>query len=539
MPVPTSSDHPSPQYNLIGLYHIIGLVDKQNRCTCISSPGYSVFLHHQPRAGQPDISAAHRIPQLTSHYTDPGGLLVCAANDELYFASLVAEEQTLAIRRKVEGVPRRILYSDSLKHFVIAVEKSVRVDKFSMSTYTNPNPGEHISLKSPHGSNLQRASGFEDVVQISLHFARQDFGITEDIEPIMVDDKNARVNALIEWQFRDGEDMHSWIVMALEQIAPNDHRQTAGRVLAVNTKNIQQGGRSMAPKVLYRSSAAPVTALCAYGTSSLLFSAGNELMLLKLSYSKKQSDITCKYQLPSPARSITCQGPIIFIATSHHSLVALIERHGKLELHKTDIKARNAKDVVAFGDNSALLSSFDDRGTHLVAFAGLSQAATGQPVPIFQADLPLLIDRIQLCPDQTLSRGVHCRFFGSTTDGTIYHLTTLQHHEWKLLHFLEEQSQLYKPAHKPAQVRRKRLDGSVYMWQPPMRLTDLHVRGDRLLMMVETGPYNLRRVIKSQDQLEHFQSLARPVLGADVDDPLEAIMCWLRGILRFPPNFSS
>ena len=77
------------------------------------------------------------------------------------------------------------------------------------------------------------------------------------------------------------------------------------------------------------------------------------------------------------------------------------------------------------------------------------------------------------------------------------------------------------------------VDGDDVVIRPPgIRLTDMHVRGDRLLMMIEEGPYNLRNVLKGET-LETFNDLACKVLGAKMNR-VEAVAVWLRKLLRYP-----
>jgi hypothetical protein len=63
----------------------------------------------------------------------------------------------------------------------------------------------------------------------------------------------------------------------------------------------------------------------------------------------------------------------------------------------------------------------------------------------------------------------------------------------------------------------------------------MHIRGDRLLMMIEEGPYSLRTVLERSEQLEKFNALVQEVLG-ETEEPVEVVIAWMRKLLRYPPR---
>ncbi|KAK5241249.1 hypothetical protein LTR40_013318, partial [Exophiala xenobiotica] len=164
---------------------------------------------------------------------------------------------------------------------------------------------------------------------------------------LVTEETNESVNALIHWAPTDGQHHYEWFVLALEQ-KEQGFPQCSGRVVCVNAKNLSKGVPDSNPKVAFRSPDRPVTAICAYKMSSLLIAVGTELHLHHLDFATRKWKTLSKHPLPSHAKTITCQGSLIFVATAHHSLFVLVERDNKLSQHKSDNKARSTMDVVPF-----------------------------------------------------------------------------------------------------------------------------------------------------------------------------------------------
>ncbi|KAK5451524.1 hypothetical protein LTS15_008289 [Exophiala xenobiotica] len=481
------------------------------------------ITNHSEPSAQFAINALHRVPKLSSPHQDPGGLLVCATQDELLFCSLVAQEQGVTRRTPVDGTPRYVLYSDYLQKFVVAFEKT--------HLLTGP------SRTRQHGGG--HSSGSKDTVpprklqQVGLQIIESSMkdSAEDRLTIIVTEETNESVNALIHWAPTDGQHHYEWFVLALEQKEPG-FPQCSGRVVCVNAKNLSKGLPDSNPKVAFRSPDRPVTAICAYKMSSLLIAVGTELHLHHLDFATRKWKTLSKHPLPSLAKTITCQGSLIFVATAQHSLFVLVERDNKLAQHKSDNKARSTMDVVPFDGTSAIFSAWNAGTTDIMAFSGFRKDGQEEPHPLFHANLPLLVDNLLLSPSSG-SKGQRYRFYASASDGTIFHLSLLDQNEWELLHFLEQTSYLDKKSIKAVPMVKKDVDGDDIVVRPlGIRLTDMHVRGDRLLMMIEEGPYNLRNVLKGET-LETFNALAYEVLGAKINQ-VEAVAVWLRKLLRYP-----
>lgn len=459
---------------------------------------------------------------------------MCATREELLFASLVAQEQTITTQLPIKAIPRRLLYSNYLKKLVVATEKRSRGSTPYVENYGNDAETHEQNEKGIPFVAMPGKVGPEERIQIGLWIVDPEWreaGISASVA--VVEDCNLRVTALMEWAIEQdiaGKGHGLWIVMALEQRSSNAEIST-GRVIAINAKNIKKGHPSPQQRVLYRSVKGAIRAICAYGRSNLLIAAGNELILHNLDLTVKKWKTLSTYILPSPATSISCQGSMIFVATSHHSLIVLVERNDTLFEHKSDSMARNLNNVVAFGDDCAMFSAFDNAGTHLMAFSDFSQGS-GDPVPMFRAILPIQIDRIQLRKSTGGTEEDRHHFYGSTADGTVYHFQTLAPNEWRLLRFLGELSHFELDTIKAVPITKRAINGKEVLFPfPATKLTDMHVHGDRLSLMIEPGPYNLRHRFRTTQQREMFGKLAGAVVG-ETDYPVEAVVIWIRRLLR-------
>ncbi|KIW15567.1 hypothetical protein PV08_05615 [Exophiala spinifera] len=484
-------------------------------------------------SAQYTVTSLHRIPKLSSPCQDPGGLVVCATEDELLFCSLVAQEQTVTRRTSADGIPRHVLYSEYLEKFVVAFEKTHLLTGA-------PRPKDLQNIPSSRmGSGMKTSLPPRKIQQVGLHVIDPSLKASSDgrLSVIVTEETNESVNALIHWAPTDGEHHYEWFVLALEQKEAGFPR-CSGRVVCVNAKNLSKGIPDTNPKVAFRSPEQPVTAICAYKMSSLLIAAGREIHLHHLDFASRKWKTLSKHRLPSAAKSISCQGSLIFIATAKHSLFVLIERSNKLFEHKSDNEARATKNVVPFDNSSAIFSAWNGGTTDIMAFGGFHQDGE-EPYPLFQANLPLLIDHLLLRPHSVYLRNKYSshrhRFYASASDGTLFHLTVIQYDEWKLLHFLEQASYMTTRSIKPVPIRARDGDGDEVTVRPPVvRLKDMHVRGDRLLLMIEEGPYNLRKILKGS-MLEEFNALAECALGPK-ENYVESVAVWVRKLLHHPSN---
>ncbi|KAJ9607327.1 hypothetical protein H2200_008400 [Cladophialophora chaetospira] len=484
-------------------------------------------------SAQPLVNAIYRVPKLESGFDQPGGLLICATEAELLFCSVIAQEHGIARHLRLKGIPKRMLYSEFLKQFAVAF--STLGDPYEPPTRRPTTvpllPGEKDPADRPP-RKIQRI-GLE-LVTTTLRFpvASEDGGST--FSTLVTGDDSDILHDFIDWKPTDDIHHYEWLVLALEQPSIVPPGPGHGRVVGVNAKSLLKGKPDPSPKVIYKDKY-PVTAICAYKKSSLLIACGREIVLRHLDFKTRRWETLSKHPIPSLANAMSCQGSLICVATREHSLFVLVERNGKLHQHKCDGRMRHAKDIAMLDTSTAVLASADADGTEIIGFSGMNKE-NSEANPLFQAKMAGHIHRFQLDTLRGSQKSERTRFYGATLDGTLFHFSFLRYKEWKLLHFVEGMSYLDRKAIKAAPMQRRDAEDREYTWRPAsFRPKDMHVRGDRLLMMIEEGPHNLRNVLKGSERRESFDALVREVIG-ETEEPVEVAIAWMRKLLRYPSH---
>ncbi|OAG37856.1 hypothetical protein AYO21_07962 [Fonsecaea monophora] len=484
-------------------------------------------------SAQPLVNAVHRIPKLASGDEQPGGFLICAVAEDLLFCSVIAQEHGIARHLNLNGTPKRLIYSRFLQRFVVAFSKEgspVEMRTRRHTGVTQTQSGKDIS--SPLLDKVQRV-GLQ-LITPNLQYPKSKDSEYSTFSTIVTGDDSDVIHDLIDWAPTDGNNHYEWLVLALEQASTVPGARGPGRVVCVNAKSLGKGKPDATPKLAF-SSREPITAICAYKMSSLLIAAGKEIVLHHLDWSTRRWKTLARHALPSYANAISCQGSLICVATQQHSLFVLVEKENALHHHKCDTKLRYAKDIVVLDGSTAVFASADVGGTDIIGFSGLTKGTT-DAVPAFHATVPGHIHRFRLDTSQGLRKTDRTRFYGCTLDGTIFHFALLKHNEWKLLHFIEEMSHMIRKPIKPVPIKKRDTDNKAYLWKPPaFRPRDMHVQGDRLLMMIDQGPYNLRNVLRGSEMLDSFNALVKETLG-DTEEPVDAVIAWIRKLMRYPPR---
>ncbi|KIX95778.1 uncharacterized protein Z520_08486 [Fonsecaea multimorphosa CBS 102226] len=482
---------------------------------------------------QPLINAVHRIPKLMSGDEQPGGFLICAVAEDLLFCSVIAQEHGISRHLNLKGIPRRIIYSQFLQKFVVAFSQEGDPTDIRLRKHTGvPLPeGEKAIIQQP-SNKIQRA-GLQ-LITPNLQYPKPKDSASAIFSTIVTGDDSDVIHDLIDWAPTDGRNHYEWLVIALEQSSPTPGTRGSGRVVCVNAKSLGKGKPDATPKLAF-SSKDPITAICAYKMSSLLIAAGKEIVLHHLDWSTRRWKTLAKCGLPSYANAISCQGSLICVATQQHSIFVLVEENNTLRHHNCDTKMRYAKDIVVLDGSTAVFASADVGGTDIIGFSGLNKESK-EAAPAFHATVPGHIHRFRLDTSQGHRKTDRTRFYGYTLDGTVLHFSLLKQHEWKLLHFVEEMSHMVKKPIKAVPIMKRNAQGEPYLWKPStFRPKDMHVQGDRLLAMIEQGPYNLRNVLKGSDRLDSFNALVEETLG-ETEEPVEAVVAWIRKLMTYPPR---
>ena len=507
-------------------------VTDRTNVSFVSYKGENAY-NHQPSA-QLLINAIHRIPKLESNNEQPGGFLICATNAELLFCSLIAQEHGIAKHLDFDGIPKRLLFSKFLQKLVVVFSREEEPYEMPVDRLiTRPLLPDEKDPNARPAKSVRRI-GLQ-LITPHLRYPQSKTAESSTFSTTVTGDDSEVVHDFIDWAPTDGVNHYEWLVLALETStgAPAGFRGH-GRVVCVNAKTLGKGRPDSTPKVAY-SNSFPVTAICAYKLSSLLIACGKEIILRHLDFKTRRWETLSRHALPSYANAISCQGSLICVATQGHSLLVLIERNHELRQHQCEGGMRYTKAIAVMDGSSAIFASADANGTDVIGLAGLNKD-NSQAIPLFHAKIPGHIHRFRVDTSRGSQPGERTRFYGGTIDGTLFHFSLLEHTEWKLLHFVEEMSYLGRKAIKAVPMKKIDLEGKEYLWKPPdFKPKDMHVRGDRLLMMIEEGPYNLRHVLMGSHRLDAFKALVNEVVG-DSEEPVEAAIAWMRRLLRYPPR---
>lgn len=485
------------------------------------------------------INAVHRVPKLESPDDQLGGLVICATSEELVFCSVVAQEQGINRSIRLKGIPRRMMYSHFLQKLVVAfdtIDDPRSVADSSSASVLDGQAHQDPTMSMKDASSAVSLAPKSQSVCLSLidPGLEVDYPKKQPISMVVAEQTNEIIHALIDWAPTDGANHYEWLVLALGHSEPGAAK-SSGRVVCVNAKPLSQGNFVGKPKTAFQSKEGPVTAICAYKMSSLLIAVGGEILLHHLDWTTRSWKTLSRHALPSFANAISCQGSFIFVSTLKHSLMVLMEHNDALHQRRSDSVVRYSTEVLAFEGPFAVFSAAEAGSTNIIGLSGFSKDHANSYL-LFDAVVPLCINRLRpdTCADS--QRGERIRFYGSSASGTLFHFSLLKQHEWKLLHFLEEMSYLDRKATKPVPMLKRDANNKEYLVRyPSITLKDMHVRGDRLLMMVEEGPCNLRHLLKGSNRMESFKALVKEVLG-ETEQPVEVVIAWVRKLLRYPPR---
>lgn len=431
-------------------------------------------------------------------------------------------------RVSIKAHPRRIVFSRYLNKIVVGVD---------INETSDTNWSEEVMITA---KPVRPALYLQDLDLLEPKTSTDPY--------VPFGDVGEHIRCLINWTPTDGSQHYEMIVVALEREDVKTSRMS-GRVVCISAKNFKQQTVEIKPRMIANFPGKPVSALCPSGKSSLAVAVGNEIVLYNLDVGSRKWATVGRYPLPSAATSLSAQGSLIHVATTYHSVIVLREDKSAkdpkntLVFHSSDLGARNTTNILAFNNTSSLVTAISDNGTDIIAFGG--STVNSDIKAIFQASIPLIIDRIR--KDRTTKHVGYERqqFHACTVDGTIYHFKTLAEEEWKLLYFLESLCTIKDRPHsqEPAQY----VDRTTGKTLTAIRSSSLYIQGDLLANMIDSGPYNLHNLLNTRikkedsnkkgasarDKLATLKELARPVVKPS-EDVVASVCAWLRLLLRYP-----
>jgi CPSF A subunit region len=484
-----------------------------------------VLSCEQPSYQQPNVNAILRLD--SSSFVQELGLsrsLLCVTDEQILISSLMLDSQAVPRRLETKGNPQRLTYSKHLNKIIVVLDEL--------------NFERGATLEEPlMKRKLRPALQFIDPEE---KFQTSDTEVKAHVT--LVGEPGDRVTSIMNWTPSDGQKHYEMIIIGIEADAP-DTEHSSGRLLCMSAKQAGLGADlDVKPKYVKKFPGQPIYSLCPYDISSLLVSAGNDLVMMHLDVGARKWQQIAKFALPSPAAALTTRGSLIYAATMYHSMEIIECIKGKLAMHSSDLQARNANSIIACHNGVAIMSSASTniRGGRITGFS--AQATHHESQVIFQADLPLVVNNLKagftLPPDDSSRQCV----YASTLDGTMCYLTTLNQDEWRLLHFLEcliNQGAI-GVTHRRRRQRRANTE------PPKPSPEDMHIHGEIVAQLLSRGTQWVRNLLRegtdtedslgeipesAEERQKVFSTLAQAVIG-ESEDPVTGVVTWLRTLIR-------
>ena len=292
----------------------------------------------------------------------------------------------------------------------------------------------------------------------------------------------------------------------------------------------------------------PIYAMAPLGLDSLVYSAGAELIVQRLSF---LDDVlrfvpVARVALRSPARHITTAGPDVYVSTVKHS-VTLFGLEGSSLVEKfNDHKERSVIHHLFIPERSLLVAS-DTSGSVRGLRRPKEGSIDGGFQQIFKASFPVNINRFRVASFNprrgSMGKSARQEIVGSASDGSFYSFEFLNPDEWRFLCFVQNLARKY-PEICPFNYQ----DHLESQSEPNIQDSNMHIDGDILARIFEHGNAQATEFLRSITTLdprtdldyvsaeeckERFSELAEAVLpGAAEQNLYEASIVYLRSKLQ-------
>ena len=499
-----------------------------------------------------------------SSYLTPGSLF-CIERSNLHVADIGSSAGPRALPRRfpVDGTPSRVIYSSRIGRLIVGFTKSVIRDShrngghvrmkskrllFPMLTFIDPSEDNTTKIEP------EEASANEN--DPSSDASSQDLVSSRNLsKPIVrcIGKSGEKILGLLEWfPTENGTTLYQIVINTLRtRRAP---RNPTGQILFYTLTKDQAG--TVVPTWKYSIKCDdPVYCLAAYGTASLVYCCGFELVLQTYSLTEKRWSHNAKSTLRSRGQAISVRASFIYVTTIAESLL-IFEVNGNVLVPRfSDIVARNGLHHQLLSQCSIIMIS-DQSDTVTGLWQPTKPRSDDSTITLFEAKLPTSIAHFH----QSFMKPCWCAgswanteaIIGSAIDGSFYQFEIIDQATWRFLRFIQnmaERNQVVCPVTYREDPRR-------HLEPSTKNLHNLHVDGDILVRLLECGRPNsedlLREMLDQEPERKHRQydfanAAARTrrftelLLDAAIDggsdgeddrDLVEVTIDYLRGILR-------
>lgn len=443
-------------------------------------------------------------------------------------------------RIPIRGSPKRMVYSQYLKKLVVGYSFEEEDESSGIiQRFVRPQI-DFIDPDSPFATALtiDIADDSGDAIPVS-----------DQGKPTGA--AGEKITALIDWNPTDGKNNYHMIVVGTER--PVDLPR--GRLIYVTARpRPGSSPQQIDSTVKYvHNYEEPIRSMAPYGSCSLVFTTGKEVILQKFDLSTKRWRRCDRYQLESPGVSISVREPHIYISTTKESLVVLKVSEDNISLFANDGMQRGGLHHTRLQGGYPITMT-SSRGGSVVGLSEMGVTSVDKTaLPAFKANMQHSSVRLlqsKLPPTSKTSQVI----YGTTIGGSVYRFAIMKEHEWRLLRFIQNVCMI-DPIICPFSPRNK--SKAINNVEPSTTKPDfMHINGDILGRLTAREIRYFKEIISREDsstcaierdeddsivsaenerggvsKLERFVELVPPVLGA-VDDPFTAVMEWMVNILQ-------
>jgi hypothetical protein len=451
--------------------------------------------------------------------------LFCIADGQLLICTLDHTAKTVPRRIDLPGSASKLAYSNYLRSLIVAYTR-IELDTESDPIRRLTRPFiEFVEPDTQHG-----VSKSVDISEDGYSAWRPHGAAGE------------KISCILEWTPKKGDEEYHFIVIGTAR----KQQQERGRVIFLQaSRNSSDLSRIECSVKYIHKFESPVYAIAPYGDFTLMVSTGHEIVPLEPKLSQTRRVRAARYPMLSPAISLSCHEPYVYMSTSRESLMVLKSSEDKLLLHAYDRQKHDGLSHIHIGGETNLTITSSRGGrVSILSENGVTDNDKMMPVALCEAHLPSsvmkLISGSKPSPF-SLSSQV---YYGTAMNGIAYRFLTLKEKEWRLLRLLQNLC-IRDPILCPFTPKRKRRRNPATNGIAEPQPSHMHIDGDILSRLVMRGSDYLTKMLTTQDfedaafpengtaqaTLELFTELSDNLLGESPDE-VERVMRWLEKALH-------
>lgn len=471
------------------------------------------------------------------------GSVFYLSETQLFTASLSKESQPYMVPRRlpIKGTPTRVLFSERLDRLIVLYNKTVSSPK-----NLQDDGGGRRNV--PRQRTLQSAIACVDPNQ---EHSEGDFEAGEEYCAQTVSEQTLRERFLgmLEWfpSDRNRKEYHIFVINSMTERLRSPSHESRGRLILISPTTDGAGRIKFHEKKAIKLDA-PVWTVACFGSNSLVYACGNDLVMQTLDMSIKRFHQPIRTSMRSRGNYISVYGSCIYVSTAAQSLSIYTIEDEKFSLRYSDSIERPSIYHLYDPKQSVVLAS--DMSNRLAGLWQPPQVRMDRSAPtVFEANLPASITR--LCRvsrppwyqrQQRFSDCVGEAVIGSSVDGTIYQFVLLDQSSWMLLRFVQNmilrnrvvcpfpRHGIYERHLEPDEKKKHhmQIDGDILG-----RLLD---RGGESLLqeLLHQEPNRNHKLVDfhtAADRQARFWDLVKGAIGESPNKGLAGVIDWMRALL--------